>query len=155
MRLKYYADMKDAPLSNLLIQANINTENQLMAFSDPSWKNCKYTGRSIGAYIIFHQGGKIDHGTHVIGTVAQSISESEYNESCTEGMALANFRMLIHEPSNKDPYIVTEEAPLIILDRKSDVCMNNNGKDTKHIRHISRRVHFVRNGEKYRMHKIE
>ena len=30
--LKYYADMQDAPLSNLLIQANINTENQLMAF---------------------------------------------------------------------------------------------------------------------------
>ena len=35
--LNYYADMKDAPLSDLLIQANINNENQLMAFSDSSW----------------------------------------------------------------------------------------------------------------------
>ena len=32
--LKYYADMKYAPLSNLLRQANIMNENQLMAFSD-------------------------------------------------------------------------------------------------------------------------
>ena len=28
--LKYYADMKDAPLSDLLKQANIKNENQLM-----------------------------------------------------------------------------------------------------------------------------
>ena len=38
---------------------------------------------------------------------------------------------------------------------RSAVCMDNNGKDTKHIRHIDRRVHFVRNGEKYNMHKID
>ena len=36
--LKYYSDIKDAPLPNLLRQANINTENQLMDFSDYSWK---------------------------------------------------------------------------------------------------------------------
>ena len=28
------------------------------------------------------------------------------------------------------------------------------GKDTKHTRHIRRRVHFVRNGENYKMHNI-
>ena len=32
--------------------------------------------------------------------------------------------------------------------------MAKNGKDTKHIRHINRRVNFVRNGEKCKMHKI-
>ena len=32
--LKYYADMKDSPLSYLLRKANIKTENQLMDFSD-------------------------------------------------------------------------------------------------------------------------
>ena len=61
-------------------------------------------------------------------------------------MALAHFRMLIHEFLNKYPDIVPEEAPLIILDRESDVYMDNNGKDNKHTRHISRRVNFVRNG---------
>ena len=30
--LKYYADMNDAPLTDLLRQASINTENHLMAF---------------------------------------------------------------------------------------------------------------------------
>ena len=56
--------------------------------------------------------------------------------------------MLIRELLNKDPYIVPYEAPLIILDSKSDVCMDRNGKYTKYTRHIARRVHFLRNGEK-------
>ena len=32
--------------------------------------------------------------------------------------------------------------------------MAKNGKDTKHTSHISRIVHFVRNGEKFKMNKI-
>ena len=60
-------------------------------------------------------------------------------------MDLAHFRMLIHEFLNKDPDIVPEEAPLIILDSKSAVCMDKIGKDTKHTRHISRRVNVLRN----------
>ena len=66
------------------------------------------TGRSIGSYIILYQGGPIDHGTHVPGPVSQSSAESEYNAACTVGMALAHFRMLIHEFLNKYPYIVPE-----------------------------------------------
>ena len=57
-------------------------------------------------------------------------------------MALAHFRMLIHEFLNKDPDIVPEESPLIVLDSKSDMCMAKNGKDTKHTIHIARRIHF-------------
>ena len=70
-------------------------------------------------------------------------------------MSLANFRMLIHELLNKDPDIVPEEAPLIVLDSKYDMCMDNNGKDTKHTRHIARIIHLVRNGKKCKMHKID
>ena len=70
--LKYYADMKDAPLSDLLRQAIIKTENQLVAFSDSSWRYCPDNGRSTGSYIIFYQGGKFYHGTHVPGTVSPS-----------------------------------------------------------------------------------
>ena len=51
--------------------------------------------------------------------------------------------------------MVPKESPLIFLDNKSAMCMANNGKDTKHTRHIARRMHFVRNGEKYKMHKID
>ena len=70
--LKYYASMKDAHLSDLLRQASIKNENQLMDFSDYSWKYCPDTGRNTGAYIIFYQGGPIDHGTHVTVPVSQS-----------------------------------------------------------------------------------
>ena len=70
-------------------------------------------------------------------------------------MDLAHCRMLIHELLNKDQEIVPEEAPLIVLDRKSAMCMSNNGKDTKHTRHIARIIHSVSNGEKCKMHKID
>ena len=95
--LKYYADLNDAPITYFLRQANIKTNNHLVAFSDSSWQDCPDTGRSTGAYNIFYQGGTIDHGTHVPGPVAQYSAESEYNVVCTVGMALAHFRMLIHE----------------------------------------------------------
>ena len=61
-------------------------------------------------------------------------------------MALAHFRMLIHELLNKDTDIVPEEAPLIVWDSKSAISMAKNGKDTKHTRHITRRMYLVRNG---------
>ena len=70
-------------------------------------------------------------------------------------MALAHFRMLINELLNKYPDIVPQEAPLIILDRNSASCMAKNGKDKKHTSHIVRRVNFVRNGEKCKMHNID
>ena len=63
-------------------------------------------------------------------------------------MALANFRILIHELLNKVIEIVPQESPLIILDGNSAVCVNNDGKDTKHTRNISRRVNYVGNGLK-------
>ena len=61
-------------------------------------------------------------------------------------MALEHFRMLVHELLNEDPDIVPKEAPLIVLDSKSAICVANNGRDTKHTRHIARRIHFVSNG---------
>ena len=33
--------------------------------------------------------------------------------------------------------------------------MAKNGRDTKHTSHISKRMHFVSNGEKCKMHKID
>ena len=103
--LKYYADLNDAPVTDILRQANIRTKNHLMGFSDSIWQYFPDTGRSTGAYIIFYQGGPIDHGTHVPGPVVQSSAEIEYNAACTAGMALAHLRTLIHELLNKNPDI--------------------------------------------------
>ena len=108
--LKYYADMKYSPLSDLLRQSNIKTENQLMVFYDSSWQDCSDTGRSTVAYIIFYQCGTIDHFTHVPGPFDQSSAKSEYNAACTAVMDLAHFNMLIHELLNKDPDIVPDKG---------------------------------------------
>ena len=61
----------------------------------------------------------------------------------------------MRELLNKDTYIVPEEYPLILLDSKSDMCMASKGMYTRHTRHISRSMHFVRNGEKCKMHNID
>ena len=45
--LKYYADLNDAPVTDLLIQASIKTKNHLMDFYDSSWQDCPDNGRSI------------------------------------------------------------------------------------------------------------
>ena len=70
-------------------------------------------------------------------------------------MALAQFRMLIYELLNEDPDMVPKEAPLIVLDSNYIMCMAKNVNDTKHTRHIASRMHFVRNEEKCKMHKID
>ena len=101
------------------------------------------TGRSTGGYIIFYQGGTIDHGANVQGPYAQSFSQSYYNEACTAGVALAHSRMLIHELLIKNPDIVPEEDHLIILDSKYTVCLYKIGKDTKHTRHTGLREFYI------------
>ena len=57
--LKYYADMNDAPVADLLIQASIKTKNHFMAFSDSSWQDFPDTRRITGSYIIFYRDGPI------------------------------------------------------------------------------------------------
>ena len=156
MGLKYYSEMKDAHLSDLLIQASIKTNNQLMVFYYSVWQDFPDTVRSTGAYnIIFYKGGPFHHVTHVTGPVTQPSTESDPNLACTSGMYLAHFRMLINELLNNDLDIVTDAAHIIILDNRSDVCMDNTGKDTNNTRPIARRINFVRKGENYKIHKIE
>ena len=70
-------------------------------------------------------------------------------------MILEHFRMLIHELLNKYPDIVPYGAPLFLLVIKSDMFMNKNGKYTKHTRHIARRLNILRNGDNWKIHKID
>ena len=60
--------------------------------------------------------------------------------------------MLINELFREDQDIAPEEAPLSILNSKYILCMDKNGKYTKYTRHNARRVNYVRNGGKYKMH---
>ena len=74
--LKYYSKIDDTPLYDLLRQAGIKTENQLMLFPDSILQESPDTGISTGEYIVFYQGVPIYHCTHVPGTVFKSSSES-------------------------------------------------------------------------------
>ena len=47
--LKFYVDLNDAPVTDLLRQAHIKTKNNLMAFYDSIWQECLDTGRITGA----------------------------------------------------------------------------------------------------------
>ena len=114
-----------------------------MMLSDYIQQDCPDTVRSTGAYIVFYQVVPIDHCTNVPGLFAQSSAESEYNSEFTAVMVLANFIMLNNDIMNKDPYVVPYQAPIVIIDKISSVCMANNGKNTKHTRHICIRMHFV------------
>ena len=42
--LKYYANLNDAPVTDILRKSNIKTKNHLMGFSDSSWQDCLDTG---------------------------------------------------------------------------------------------------------------
>ena len=119
----------------------------------PGYRNVQILAEAQVCILCFNEGGPIDHCTYVPVPVSQSSAESEYNMIFTAVMALANFIMLNIELVNKDPYVVLEQAHLVILGSKSDMCVSKNGKDTKHTRHISRRVKFVRNCEECNMYK--
>ena len=75
MGLKYYDDTNGVPVTDLMRQDRIKTDNQLMAFSYYSWKDCPGTSISTGVYIVFYKGSKIDHVTHVLVPVAQSSAD--------------------------------------------------------------------------------
>ena len=49
---KYYANIEGSHLSGILRHTRIKTDNQLMVLYDSIWKECQYTGRSTGEYIV-------------------------------------------------------------------------------------------------------
>ena len=53
---------------------------------------------------------------------------------------------------NTDPDVVPDQSPIVLLDSKPAVCISTNGKDIKHTRQNSRRIHFVRNGWEWNLH---
>ena len=77
--MKYYAKIEDTPLSDLLRQASVKSENQLVVFSDCIWQDFQDTGKITGLYIVFNQGVPIDNFTHIPGPVSHYSSESDYN----------------------------------------------------------------------------
>ena len=68
-------------------------------------------------------------------------------------MALAHLIILHNQLTNKDPDVVPEQSPLIILYSKLDVYISKNGKYTKQTRHLSIIMHFVINIRDCNLHE--
>ena len=49
--------------------------------------------------------------------------------------------------------MVSEQALIIIFYGREAVCMENNGKDIKHTRHVSKIMQLVRNSQELNLHK--
>ena len=100
--LKYYVDMNDVPVSDLLRQASIKTDNHLIDFLILVDKVVQTLEEVQKQSLSFIKVGQL--------TMAHMFQDQLLNQvqkvKFTAGMALAHFRMLIHEMLNKDPYIV-------------------------------------------------
>ncbi|MGH7954439.1 MAG: reverse transcriptase domain-containing protein [Gloeomargaritales cyanobacterium] len=153
--IKYFSNLQDAPVTKLLQDNNITPRRDLFSFSDSSWQDCPDTGRSTGSYLVFYQGGVVDHSSFIPEPVAMSSGEAEYNAACVTCMATSHIRMIVNEMSSlncADPQ--KQEPVLIILDNEAAICMSKSLKDTKRTRHIDRRIHYVRHGIKAGLHKL-
>ena len=135
--------------------------SEITSFSDASWQDCPDTGRSTIGYKIFFQGSLIEWGTSVPVPVAMSSSEAEYMGACTACMAMAHLKMLIQDlkylGSQDYDTKITEKSHMNILlvDNEATVAMSKNYKPTKKNRHIARRYHYVREGERTQEHHLE
>ena len=102
----YYVKIEDEHSYELLRQASIKTEKQLVVLSNSIWRECKDNGRSTGAYIVFYQGVPIDNFTHIPGPFAKSSAKRDYNAACTVGMAIAHSIIINIKFLKKDTYEV-------------------------------------------------
>jgi hypothetical protein len=153
--LTFYSNIEDAPIYKMLKENKITPSRKLFTFTDSSWDDDFDTSRSTGGYIIFYQGGVVDHSSNMPIPVAMSSAEAEYNEACLACMATGNMHMTLNhiegiQEGSKDDLPVD-----IFMDNKSAVDMSVSFKDTKNARHIRRRFHFVKQGVEQFWHKLK
>ena len=130
----------------MLKENKITPSRKLFTLTDSSWDDDFDTSRSTRGYIIFYQGGVVDHSSSMPIPVAMSSAEAEYNQACLECMATGNMHMTLNHiegiQEGSKEYIPVH----ILMDNKSAVYMSVSIKDTKNAHHIHRIFHFVKQG---------
>ena len=147
-------NIKQSPVYKLLQENNITPSRNMFTFSDSSWDDDHDTSRSTGGFLIFYQGGIVDHSSNMPDPVAMISAEAEYNEACMACMATSHMHMTLnHIEDVKDGS--PEDKPIhIYMDNRSAVDMSITFKDTKNSRHIRRRFHFVKQGVEDEWHLL-
>ena len=148
--IKYYSDYEQSPVHKMLKQNGINTNRELVTFSDSSWQDDPDNSKSTGCYLNIYRGGLIDHSSNMPDPVALSSAEAEYNEGCLACMGTAHIKMLLEDLEQMEL-----DYPIpIIIDSKAAHDMGHSFKSTKHTRHILRRYHYVREGQLTGEHEL-
>ena len=126
----------------------------MLVFSDSSWDDDHDTSISTECYLIFNQGGVIDHSSNMPTPIAMSSAEAEYNECCLACMATGNLHMAMNYVENIKE-VSSEDNPVdIFMANRSAVDMSVTFKDTKNTRHIRRCFPFVKQGVDQKWHKL-
>jgi hypothetical protein len=105
---------------------------------------CDSSSRSTGGFLMFHQGGIVDHSSNMPQPAAMISAEAEYNEAFMACTTTSHMYMTLNhiEEVEDEP---TEDKPVeIYMDNRSEVDTSITFKDTKNARLIRRRFHFVK-----------
>ena len=93
--------------------------------------------------------------------VAMNSAEAEYMSACTACMTIAHLRMLAynmmnlgHQDYDFNKTVKLQTPTIVLVDNSSAVQMASNTKQTRQNRHIQRRFHYVRQGQRDGKHKI-
>ena len=158
---KFYSDLKESPVNNL-VNKHVPKTSDIIVFTDASWQDCPDTGRSTTGFLIYYQGGVIEANSSLQVPVAMSSCEAEVMASCSGCMAAAHIHMLLYDMKylgtkdyNSHRLTLPNPPTVIMVDNQAAVQMSLNDKLTKHTRHISRRFHYVTQGSKSNLHKLE
>jgi hypothetical protein len=73
--------------------------------------------RSTGGFLIFYQGGEVDHSNNMPQPVAMISIKAEYNEACITCMATIHMHMMLHITLNHIEEVEDEskeDRPIVI-----------------------------------------
>jgi hypothetical protein len=94
--LTYYYDVTTSPVYQLLQENNITPPRHMFTFCDSSWDDDHDTSKFTGGFLIFYQGGVVDHSSNTPELVAMISAEAEYNEACMDCMTTSHMRMTLN-----------------------------------------------------------
>ena len=152
--LTFYSDFTKSPAYKILLDNNVPPSRNMFTFCDSSWDDDHDTSRSTGGFLIFYQGGVVDHSSNMPDPIAMSSIEAEYNEACMACMATSHMHMTLNYMENVKDESAEEKAVNIYLDNCSAVDMSHTFKDAKNARHIRRHFNFVKQGLQENCHKL-
>jgi hypothetical protein len=116
-----------------------NMQNHLFGFCDADWAACVDTRRSIGAYVLFLNGGAIAWRSKKQTCIAHSTCESEWMAASDTALTVLWLRRILHDmgASQSTPTCLYEDNAACIM-------LSENTSHKGRARHIDLRVHSLR-----------